>query len=234
MKKFIAALLSAMVGVFGYTITDVAVDERIANLEAEVAELREENAGDNDSSVGTDTLEVGDYLKLSPSSNTRFLFRENENGEIKYIAPRKVDEIKEDDIFIYVTEAVCQVTGFKTVSHSVDYGKNYEPSSISLESPTVLLTFRGTAPESLAGKQIKFELSLANYTELFCSYVPEISCLVSSDGSFSFSGELAPSPAFNSAIMEEYHYGNTAYMEELFNENQKHLDSFSISSPKIS
>ena len=236
MKKFIAALLSAMVGVFGYTITDVAVDERIANLEAEVAELREENTGDNGSSGGIDTLEVGDYLKLSPTSNNKFLFRENENGELKYILPASVDEIKEDDIFVYVTDTVCQITGFETITHSVDYGKNYEPSSISLKSPKVSLTLKGSAPESLAGKQIKFKigLPLVDYVSISSTYT-DIFCPVSSDGSFSFNGELALNPMFNDLVMNQYHYSyDTAYVENIFNSAILINDTFSISSPEIS
>ena len=205
MKKFIAALLSAMVGIFGYTITDITVDERIATLEAEVAELREDE-GSSGSSGGTGTLEIGDYLKLSSTSNTKFLFRENKNGKLNYITPANVDEIKEDDIFIYVTDAVCQITGFETITHSVDYGKNYEPSSISLKSPTVSLTLKGSAPESLAGKQLKFKLTLSLIPTLTPSPGNEISCLVSSDGSFSFSGDLALNPMFNDLVMEQYHY----------------------------
>ncbi len=234
MKKFIAALLSAMVGIFGYTITDITVDERIATLEAEVAELREDE-GSSGSSGGIGTLEVGDYLKLAPTSNTKFLFRENENGKLNYITPANVDEIKEDDIFIYVTDAVCQITGFETITHSVDYGKNYEPSSISLKSPTVSLTLKGSAPESLAGKQLKFKLTLSLIPTLTPSPGNEISCLVSSDGSFSFSGDLALNPMFNDLVMEQYHYNyNTAELEDLFNGVILMSDTFTISTPEIS
>ena len=33
MKKIIAAILSALVGVFGYTLTDSVVEDRLSNLE---------------------------------------------------------------------------------------------------------------------------------------------------------------------------------------------------------
>lgn len=234
MKKFIAALLSAMVGIFGYTITDITVDERIATLEAEVAELREgeESSG---SSGGIGTLEVGDYLKLAPTSNTKFLFRENENGKLNYITPANVDEIKEDDIFIYVTDAVCQITGFETITHSVDYGKNYEPSSISLKSPTASLTLKGTAPESLAGKQLKFSVNLNYIPTISASPGNNITCTVSPDGSFSFIGDLAMNPMFADIVMEQYHYHyDTAEIEKLFNGAILANDFFSISHVAIS
>lgn len=42
MKKIIAAALSILVGAFGYTIVDSAIEDRVATLESEVVELREE------------------------------------------------------------------------------------------------------------------------------------------------------------------------------------------------
>ena len=41
MKKFIAACLSILVGTFGYTIAETAIDTRVANLEAECSSLKE-------------------------------------------------------------------------------------------------------------------------------------------------------------------------------------------------
>ena len=41
MKKIIAAALSVLVGAFGYTIVDSAIEARVATLESEVVELRE-------------------------------------------------------------------------------------------------------------------------------------------------------------------------------------------------
>ena len=42
MKRIIAAALSVLVGAFGYTIVDQAMEDRVTNLESEVVELREE------------------------------------------------------------------------------------------------------------------------------------------------------------------------------------------------
>ena len=41
LKKIIAAALSVLVGAFGYTIVDSAIEDRVATLESEVVELRE-------------------------------------------------------------------------------------------------------------------------------------------------------------------------------------------------
>lgn len=233
MKKFIAALLSALVGVFGYTITDTAVEDRISKLEAEVSELREDT-GNSGSSGNINNLEVGDYLKLSPTSNSKFLFRENGNGKLEYISPANVDEIKEDDIFVYITDTVCQVTGFKTLTHSVDYGKNYEPSSISLNAPTVSFSLKGSAPSSLAGKQIIFNIGLS-LVPVVSTSGSEIACTISSDGSFNYSGELNLNPMYEDTVMTQYHYYyGTDYVENLFNNAILLNDTFSITYLRIS
>ena len=44
MKKIIAAILSAMVGLFGYTIVDTAIEARVSTLENEVAVLKSQVA----------------------------------------------------------------------------------------------------------------------------------------------------------------------------------------------
>lgn len=44
MKKIIAAILSAMVGLFGYTIVDTAIEARVSTLENEVAILKSQVA----------------------------------------------------------------------------------------------------------------------------------------------------------------------------------------------
>lgn len=237
MKKFIAALLSAMVGIFGYTITDITVDERIATLEAEVAELRE-SEGSSGSSGGTDYLEVGDYLKLAQSSNTKFLFRENENGELEYIAPNKVDEIKEDDIFVYVTDIAVQVKDFETVTCSVDCGVNYEPDSISGKVPVLSLSFNGSAPESLAGKQITLDANFIIGESNGLSFLyEEVICMISSDGSFCFNGDLDLTDKLDlDPVTKSVYYlaGKDRVETQL---NQRYLSDsniFKISSPEIS
>lgn len=42
MKRIIATVLSAIVGLFGYTIVDTAIEARVSSVESEVVELREE------------------------------------------------------------------------------------------------------------------------------------------------------------------------------------------------
>ncbi len=234
MKKFIAALLSALVGVFGYTITDTAVEDRISKLEAEVSELRE-GSDSGSSTANQELLEVGDYIEFSPYSNSKFLLRENANGDWEYIQPINLDEIKENDVFVYVTDTVCQVKNIETVTHSVEYGINYEPSTISIKSPVVSLSFKGSAPVSLAGKQIIFKVSLATPGLTVNAITQDASCVVASDGSFSFNGELTLSMMSSDVIMNLYHYQDVDYIENLFeNAALSPAITFAISNPQVS
>ena len=51
MKKIIAAILSAMVGLFGYTLVDTAIEARVSTLENEVAVLKSQVAEFHDIAI---------------------------------------------------------------------------------------------------------------------------------------------------------------------------------------
>lgn len=117
MKKIIAAALSVLVGAFGYTIVDSAIEDRVATLESEVVELREEvsryhpqNLTTTDPYEGSEVftteehyyttsttydstiedyteLQIGDHLTESSNSRHKFLLRKWSNGRIQYISP---------------------------------------------------------------------------------------------------------------------------------------------------
>ena len=97
MKRIIAAALSILVGAFGYNIVDKALEDRVATLESEVVELREEVSGYHSyentlSSVNSTTttkgyisptkLKIGDYLVESPQSRHIFRLRMYSNGNV--------------------------------------------------------------------------------------------------------------------------------------------------------
>ena len=115
LKKIIAAALSILVGTFGYNIVDKAIEDRVASLESEVIELREEvsrhhpqyseqittapasesttrnrettiyNPTTGDFVDPTQPLAIGSYLKESSGSLHKFLIREYTNGRFSYI-----------------------------------------------------------------------------------------------------------------------------------------------------
>lgn len=104
MKRIIAAALSVLVGAFGYTIVDKALENRVATLESEVVELREEvsryhpanNSFTTSKNTTTHTyppttgdimLEVGDYLSESSNSMHKFMLRKWSYGSVQYISP---------------------------------------------------------------------------------------------------------------------------------------------------
>ncbi|MBQ2693919.1 MAG: hypothetical protein IJF57_00045 [Clostridia bacterium] len=100
MKRIIAAALSVLVGAFGYTIVDKALENRVATLESEVVELREEVSRDshennlnnviNTSNVEQKKLEVGQFINESSNSRHKFLIRKYSNGRIEYRSPKSL------------------------------------------------------------------------------------------------------------------------------------------------
>lgn len=100
MKRIIAAALSVLVGTFGYTIVDKALEDRVATLESEVVELREEVSGYHPQYSEYDTtidmskpLSVGSYLIESSESLHKFLIREYTNGELRYISYNNYESV---------------------------------------------------------------------------------------------------------------------------------------------
>ena len=194
MKKFIATLLSALVGVFGYTLTDAAVEERISKLETEIVELRKEVSANNQLNGNVGSLEIGDNVKINSTSLDKMLLRENENGKIEFIHPSKIDQVKEDDVFVYITDVTCQVVDFETITFNVEKGKNYEPDTITTETPVLYVKCSGYTSSSLSGKQLTFFTGLGQNISLAPVYTFESSkstCLISSDGSFNLGAEFS-------------------------------------------
>lgn len=112
MKKIIAAALSVLVAAFGYTIVDSTIENRVASLESEVVELREEISKNHTTAYiptgyqtthGPDTTWVtttrvtttakrtdiyeGRFFDKSDSSKSKFLLRFYSTGRIEYVSP---------------------------------------------------------------------------------------------------------------------------------------------------
>lgn len=111
MKKIIAAALSVLVAAFGYTIVDSTIENRVASLESEVVELREEISKNHTTAYiptgyqtthGPDTTWVtttgkrtdiyeGRFFDKSDSSKSKFLLRFYSTGRIEYVSPDKYE-----------------------------------------------------------------------------------------------------------------------------------------------
>lgn len=110
MKKIIAAALSILVAAFGYTIVDSTIENRVASLESEVIELREEISKNHTTaymptgyettyspttrvSTTTERTDIyeGRFFDKSDSSKSKFLLRYYETGRIEYISPGKYE-----------------------------------------------------------------------------------------------------------------------------------------------
>ncbi len=129
MKRIIAAALSILVGAFGYTIVDKALEDRVATLESGYVELRDaiseyhtqtlDNTTDLISSSkissltedGTAPASVGTYLSRNSNSLHKFLLRKWDNGTIQFVSPNQF--ISSPTAHIY--------TRPYTVEHNEDY-----------------------------------------------------------------------------------------------------------------
>ena len=112
LKKIIAAALSVLVGAFGYTVVDKALEDRVATLESEVVELREEVSRNHqyttfpydgskvfstseDIFFPTESHEIllGDYLTEVKGSIKKFLIREYPYDNFEYIPHQNYDPV---------------------------------------------------------------------------------------------------------------------------------------------
>lgn len=99
MKKIIAAALSVLVGAFGFTIVDTTLENRVATLESQVAELQEYHQQITTKRTTTmpmsttagiiNQFQVGDYLTEYSNAQHKFLLRMYSNGNVSYIPPNR-------------------------------------------------------------------------------------------------------------------------------------------------
>lgn len=228
MKKFIATLLSALVGVFGYTLTDSVVEDRISKLETEIVELREQISESNESNGTAEPLKVGDYIKISSASLDKFLLRENEEGKLEFIHPADIDQVLSDDVFIYLTDVTCQVVDFETITYTTEKGRNYEPDTIDFKLPVFAVKCNGYTSSSLSGKQITFSpgfgySTIAGGVKYLLKSSEPTSCLISPDGKFSFNADdcfLDISTTLFNALADTFYgmYGKDNAEKALMNE----------------
>ncbi len=240
MKKFIATLLSALVGVFGYTLTDSVVEDRISRLETEIVELREQIAESNQSEDKFESLKIGDYIKVGSASFNKFLLRENENGVLEFIHPSKFDQTKSDDVYVYLTDVICQVTEIENTSLYLEKGKNYEPASLGIAKPLITIKFKGYVSQNITEKNISFSVGAGSSSNYFGNYIPDIPLssksvsnnIVFSDRSFEYEAvyELDLERIYTSELnLIYYGYGSSYFSDYLPQIIKQDLDTFGIS-----
>ena len=213
MKKFIAAILSVLVGTFGYTIVDSKIEDRVSSLESEVIELREEisvyHGMDSPSSTRIPTTnyptnteqttgiypEQGDFLGEKSDSQNKFLFRKYNDGTIRYVSVDEMNRptITEDsslyeEYFLYVTESSAHVLRVEEeTSYNSWYDEDYSShTNVSKKKKvTVSVDIEGYTDSVFAGKKIRF----SHYSHPSISSIIYSDSLIRLDGSFSYHAE---------------------------------------------
>lgn len=171
MKKIIAAALSILVGAFGYTIVDKALENRVANLESEIVELKEEVSRYHPQPISADTSKVppltgstyrpttssrhtesttlglypGRYIEKLSDSRSKFLLRLYNDGELVYLTPGNYREdmtrIHYNEYFLYLTESSAQIISVDT-DEEYSYKYDNDYSLVSSSYDTGSVTIR--------------------------------------------------------------------------------------------
>lgn len=158
MKRIIAAALSVLVGAFGYTIVDQAVEDRVTSLESEVIELREEvsryhpqysekvttapvsesttrkkvtttyNPTTGDFVDPSQPLVIGSYLKESSGSLHKFLIREDTYGRFSYVSHNNYEPVTFMTRPITTTRSEDETVGFSN-GYIVFYDETTMPNA---------------------------------------------------------------------------------------------------------
>ena len=124
MKRIIAAALSILVGAFGYTIVDSAIEDRVATLESEVVELREIISDYHKNITETIFTTISDNIKTSTqNSNTAKPLTPLQN----WLAENHVAgyEYEPDGDFFYIDDE----TSWQSGKGYNEYYDNYAPAA---------------------------------------------------------------------------------------------------------
>ncbi len=209
LKRFIAAALSLLVGAFGYTIVDNALENRVSSLESEVVELKEEMSEYHgvqliqppttsvQSAEFTTAIypEQGLFLDKTPDSQSKFLFRKYSNGNIQYFSANSLnnatsmtDNSQYEEYLLYVTDSSAQIIRVdEQISNKDWYDEEYSiyPTTIVDKTVTVSIVIEGYTDPVFAGKRIKF----SHYSYPYFSSINYINNTIQPDGSFSYQVE---------------------------------------------
>lgn len=205
--------LSILVGAFGYTLVDKALEDRVTALESKVDGLYYA-AGDTKydttrKSPRNDTtwwhefssLSVGMSLELDRSSYSKFLLRKSSDDTIQFIRPTQLDgwhwedeettqpSPSESTYYLYINDSSATLTAIN-VRKAYDYSHDNDYSAHSrirgAGTLTVELTCRGYTDPTLAGLHIlpEIKFSILDYTAVGVNIT---SNTIAEDGSFEYS-----------------------------------------------
>lgn len=175
MKRIIAAALSILVGAFGYTIVDKALEDRVATLESEVVELRQEvseyqkeNIGDGQS---VEKIKLGRELKKHSTSKSEFIFRRHSDGKIVYFEANWMETV-------YAAHP-C------SFSEHILYIDDSNVTVTSVEDDKILITINcsGHTDSVFGGKEVKINWGISGYSS---NTTKVEKTEINSDGSFEY------------------------------------------------
>ena len=156
MKRIIAAALSILVGAFGYNIVDKALEDRVATLESEVVELKEEVSGYQKENIDdrqyVEEIKIGRELKEHSASKSEFIIRRYTDGKIVNFESNWMETVYASypypfsEHILYIDSSNVMVT--------------------SIEENEVLVTINcyGHTSSVFSGKEIKINWGLSNYS----------------------------------------------------------------------
>lgn len=212
MKKIIAAALSILVGTFGYTIVDSAIENRVSKLESDYASLQnvvsslcdvhhettalEESTTSIDISVPHTypSLESPVDLQANFEHPIKFYLRLYSDGYVSVMSPGDSltpvnptgsTEITYEDHWLYITDSSAKLVAGEDVTR-LYMDKNYSTTSVyDSTNASIMVSVTGYTNPVFAGKKLQICGSLVN-----CSGSIEDSGIINSDGTFSFTQRI--------------------------------------------
>lgn len=198
MKKVIAMALSILVGAFGNTLVDKALEDRVSTLESKVDGLYDvvsaTKGGETDVTEddGYSSLREGMSLECDKASYKKMLLRNMNGCTVPFISPEILCSNKNEngyiEYFLYITDSSAAITSLDTkTSYTYKYDRDYTLHSGAYDSKeaTVTVTCKGNTDPQLAGKRIRFVVDFS-----FADYTSDASIIgdntIKSDGTFEY------------------------------------------------
>lgn len=168
MKKVLAGILSAILGVFGVIAVDQTIETRVSTLEVEVSELREQISAQNN----VKTFKVGDEIQAPQEipfvieSTYSYSVYDKESGDTYFF---------EEDVAVTITSASAVITAID--EDDTSYAHYRYPY-------TVCVKISGSVDPKFAGKRILLSTLIDDIGSHPNDSTPYAT--IAADGTFSF------------------------------------------------